>query len=429
MNNAHPDRVDLLAPFGGFDADWYLAQYPDVARMGMDAKAHFLWVGHRIGRGFNANWPSLEPLPELAVALSRKPVVSYCIPVMDRLGDLQMTLADNLAEHRAMADSVEFVVAVFEDEPDTETWLRDMFADDLASGFLRLICLPRLPIWHFGRAKNVFRGRIAGRFYSSLDGDNFVSRAETRQLLELLQVQGEGFVFHHFSGHWGDGSSGRVSLPARIYEEVGYDEHLLPRQFDEVDLILSALAAHPRLALAQYATQEGVLQADSVRGYLRGLAREITVTRYPEPRRRAPVNPKSDGYAADDPALAAMQAVNEALSFLKNAPGAARRAEWVGRLRRGAEDWVALSDADTLRRTLFGAADVPALDAVEIACLLPGGSAALNAAHPKYIIDSRSSPLPEGPTDEGDYVLHPLVGDALVADVLWRAALTKISAP
>lgn len=428
MNNTHPDRVDLLAPFGGFDADWYLAQYPDVAIMGMDAKVHFLWVGHRIGRGFNAKWPSLGSLPELANALSRKPVVSYCIPVMDRLSDLQMTLADNLAEHRAMADSVEFVVAVFEDEQDTETWVRDMFADDLASGFLRLICLPRLPIWHFGRAKNVFRGRIAGQIYSSLDGDNFVSAAETRQLLDLLRRQGETLVFHHFSGHWGDGSSGRVSLPARVYEEVGYDEHLLPRQFDEVDLILSALVAHPQLVLAQYATQESVLQADSVRGYLRSLAREITVTRHPEPSRRAPVNPKSDGYAGEDPALTAMQAMNEALSFLKNAPGATRRSEWVGRLRRGAEDWVKLSDAEVLRLAIFGAVDIPVLDAVEITCLLPGGSGALSDMHPKFIIDSRSSPMPAGSTSDGDFVLHPLVGDALVADVLWRAALTKISA-
>lgn len=176
MNNTHPDRVDLLTPFGGFDEEWYLARYSDVAIMGMDAKEHFLWVGHRIGRGFNANWPSLGSLRELADALSREPVVSYCIPVMDRLSDLQMTLADNLAEHRAMADSVEFVVAVFEDEQVTETWVRDMFADDLASGFLRLICLPRLPIWHFGRAKNVFRGRIAGQIYSSLDGGQFCER-------------------------------------------------------------------------------------------------------------------------------------------------------------------------------------------------------------------------------------------------------------
>ena len=418
MNNTHPDRVDLLTPFGGFDEEWYLARYSDVAIMGMDAKEHFLWVGHRIGRGFNANWPSLGSLRELADALSREPVVSYCIPVMDRLSDLQMTLADNLAEHRAMADSVEFVVAVFEDEQVTETWVRDMFADDLASGFLRLICLPRLPIWHFGRAKNVFRGRIAGQIYSSLDGGQFCERGRDAATLDLLRRQGESFVFHHFSGHWGDGSSGRVSLPARVYDEVGYDEHLLPRQFDEVDLILSALAAHPQLVLAQYATQESVLQADSVRGYLRCLAREITVTRHPEPSRRAPFNPKSDGYAGEDPALAAMQAMNEALSFLKNAPGATRRSEWVGRLRRGAEDWVKLSNAEALRLTLFGAVNVPVLDAVEVTCLLPGGSGRLSGAHPKFIIDSRSSPMPEGPTSDGDFVLHPLVGNALVADVL-----------
>lgn len=37
--------------FGGvFDADWYLATYPDVARRGMDPQTHYLTVGGREGR-------------------------------------------------------------------------------------------------------------------------------------------------------------------------------------------------------------------------------------------------------------------------------------------------------------------------------------------------------------------------------------------
>lgn len=37
-----------------FDAGWYRARYPDVARLeadlGLAPLAHFLWIGHRMGR-------------------------------------------------------------------------------------------------------------------------------------------------------------------------------------------------------------------------------------------------------------------------------------------------------------------------------------------------------------------------------------------
>lgn len=33
-----------------FDADWYIARYPDAALMDRDPLEHFLWLGHRLGR-------------------------------------------------------------------------------------------------------------------------------------------------------------------------------------------------------------------------------------------------------------------------------------------------------------------------------------------------------------------------------------------
>ncbi|MCJ2184181.1 glycosyltransferase family 4 protein [Novosphingobium sp. 1949] len=33
-----------------FDADWYRARYPDVARLAMDARTHYAWLGRRLGR-------------------------------------------------------------------------------------------------------------------------------------------------------------------------------------------------------------------------------------------------------------------------------------------------------------------------------------------------------------------------------------------
>jgi hypothetical protein len=39
-----------LRASGQFDPSWYLAEYPDVARTGLDPAVHFLWIGKRLGR-------------------------------------------------------------------------------------------------------------------------------------------------------------------------------------------------------------------------------------------------------------------------------------------------------------------------------------------------------------------------------------------
>ena len=35
---------------GGFDAAWYLAEYPDVGLTGFEPLAHYLWIGRKLGR-------------------------------------------------------------------------------------------------------------------------------------------------------------------------------------------------------------------------------------------------------------------------------------------------------------------------------------------------------------------------------------------
>ena len=102
--------------------------------------------------------------------------------------------------------------------------------------------------------KNCFTNRARGRVYSSLDADNFVTIKESLQILDALKDYPEGFIFHHFSGTWGDGSSGRVSMTMPLYQRVGYDPRMLPRQFDEIDMILSSMIAAPRVPLLRYDT-------------------------------------------------------------------------------------------------------------------------------------------------------------------------------
>jgi hypothetical protein len=49
-------EVDELRASGLFDPDWYLAQYPDVAILGMDPVEHYVWLGARLDRNPSPNF-------------------------------------------------------------------------------------------------------------------------------------------------------------------------------------------------------------------------------------------------------------------------------------------------------------------------------------------------------------------------------------
>lgn len=45
-----PEDIAALRASGTFDEAWYLREYPDVAKAGIDAAEHYLWLGRRLGR-------------------------------------------------------------------------------------------------------------------------------------------------------------------------------------------------------------------------------------------------------------------------------------------------------------------------------------------------------------------------------------------
>lgn len=56
----------------GFDAEWYLKRYPDVAMLGMDPLEHYRWIGARLGRKINSQAKGGACLP--ASELPARPV-------------------------------------------------------------------------------------------------------------------------------------------------------------------------------------------------------------------------------------------------------------------------------------------------------------------------------------------------------------------
>lgn len=50
--------VAMFRDSGAFDEQWYVSEYPDVARTGIDPARHYLWVGRRIGRRPRGDTPA-----------------------------------------------------------------------------------------------------------------------------------------------------------------------------------------------------------------------------------------------------------------------------------------------------------------------------------------------------------------------------------
>ncbi|MTH78356.1 hypothetical protein [Paracoccus aestuariivivens] len=184
-------------------------------------------------------------------------------------------------------------------------------------------------------------------------------------MLDIFDAEGASFIFHHFSGTWGDGSSGRVTMPAWSYRRVGYDERFLPRQFDEVDAILSGLAKYPGLTLYHYETAEMVLDTDNIGAFLRGAKLVPRTQMLPMPVRRAAANPKPENYVIDSPAVSTMQSINEAMCFLKNLDQPAERERWQQRLKQDTERIVAMTDHRSLFELTFGSGAWDRLDGLE----------------------------------------------------------------
>lgn len=493
------DQLALLAGPGGVDPDWYRARYPDVAMLGMDPALHYLRYGAPMGRrpnpGFDTRFYAashadvapadpmggLTPLvhyltqgaadgrpasPEaLRAALDAvaaraaadwplppavqgrpDPVISYCIPVMNRPDDIKGTLAFNLAQVRGLERSVEFILLFYDQDQETHDWVRAQFGPELASGLLRLEFSDALDTWHFGRAKNGFRGLMRGQIYSSLDGDNFVTRAETEQLLDVWHEYGDHFVFHHFSGNWGDGTSGRVSLPAAIYRTVGYADRFLPRQYDEIDLILSALRQWPAMPFLCHDAERNALSLSKRTRDFRAAARiGNRIVAMPQPARHAPLNPKGEGYTAEDPLLKAMSDFNQFTCYMTNARDEDHRAAMLAAVVAARHRVIDAMDPGRILPVLFETATQPdplppaEPGTVSLFACVKNDDAFLPALVAHYrargvgrfliVDDGSDTPVRDLLPDADVRVFRPKVGSFLTAKGMWLEGLMKAHLP
>jgi len=267
-----------------------------------------------------------------SLAGADRPLVAYCVPVMDRMDDLESTLPHNLEAIRPFAPQAQLVVGCFDSDTRVRDWIEKQHGDDLAEGLLVFRALGNLERWHCAKAKNALGVGLRARYYASLDADNYLSVEDVGCLLALLARSRGPCIVHHFSGRWRDGTSGRLCFPAR--ESGPYLQELLPRQFDEFSAILTLLSQIPDVQIVSRCGVNVLATSPTLRDYLRrnGITpdtRQMELGTVPPPR-----NPALRHSPRINARLRHLQRLNALYSLWRLSPKPeAKRHYWPGLLR------------------------------------------------------------------------------------------------
>jgi hypothetical protein len=191
---------------GAFEPNWYLRNYPDVARLGMDPWAHYLTYGQAMGRlPAPAGEPSAPdttetvpaPLPPLAEDFASASLAAYSGPV-DLPPDTALPLVSVIMTAHNSAETIEHAVLslINQSWPNLEIVVCDDRSTDATWGILRdmrrrspsLLRIIRLEV-NSGTyiAKNVAIAQARGEIILFQDSDDYSHPDRVKvQVLPLL---------------------------------------------------------------------------------------------------------------------------------------------------------------------------------------------------------------------------------------------------
>lgn len=247
--------------------------------------------------------------------------LSFCIPILNRLSDLKKTLKKNLEDNIDHANIIEFIVICFDNDNKCEDWIKTNFQEELRTNYLRFYKAHNLEEWHFGKAKNQFKKLMQGKIYASLDGDNFTGKNAGIEIINIFRENNYRCLLHQFRGEWGDGTCGRVALSKQDYIDIGYDESFLPRQWDDLDIILTTLSQKNDLTYISYKNNAIHKKSKSFRDFI--LENNISINSIELNnsnlmQQNSAVNNKNSNYLNEDIKLKHFQYFNSYSSFFKN---------------------------------------------------------------------------------------------------------------
>lgn len=286
--------------------------------------------------------------------------VSFCIPVMNRLDDIKVTLEKNLLDNIEDKEIVEFIVVSFDKDLSTSSWIRANFKEYIDIGYLKVFDSDILESWHFGKAKNVFKELLSGNIYSSLDADNFTGHRCGKFIFDIFKQNNYQCIIHHFRGNWGDGTCGRVTVPRKDYCDIGYDDKFLPRQWDELDLILSVMLKNKGYKFYHYKNCSILDKSVPMKRFLTNAGvnlqtLEISNEFVPplSSKIQYAIGTNDDNYVSNNKTLSLSSKFNHLLSFVKNSTDHGLSSLYLRELKDVQNQLLTLVDLQWLESVVF----------------------------------------------------------------------------
>lgn len=194
------DDIRLVLESGLFDADWYREQYPDVAKLGMDAVEHYLWLGWRLGRDPGPNFSTQDYLDKNSNVASSgvNPLLHHIRHGRSRISLLAKRSPEQVANNESVGFSVimptknrryciqkavdslisqthrNFELIIVDDgsTDDTEEFIRRAYAKDIRGG--RIVYIRLEQSQGVCSARNIGLSIAQKKWISYLDSDNTV---------------------------------------------------------------------------------------------------------------------------------------------------------------------------------------------------------------------------------------------------------------
>jgi hypothetical protein len=363
-------------------------------------------------------------------------MVSYCIPIMNRIDDIKSSLLWNLSIAKKF-NNVEIIIHCFDDNNEAKDWVYKTFKSEIKSGLLIFRSKQPLKDWHFSIAKNSFKNEINGNFYSSLDGDNYITEAEVSNTLSVIEEFNEKCFMHHWSGQWGDGSSGRITIPRSLYERFGYIDSIFPRQFDEIGLLL-ACAKQNDMNFITGSDKNFIKVSNLCQEFVEKNKLEIDIHKRSIASSKAPENPKDDGYINSDNKLKFYHDFNSLFTLYKLSSTSSASNYYLDMLK-GKQENIAHDDVvNRLFEYVFNGTmpNLAASSELTVYSVIKDDGAFLQSWYEHYkkcgvkrfilIDDGSKTPLGDKLNYDDVYVFTPKLGDFKSSKIFWLSTIIKV---
>jgi hypothetical protein len=207
------------------------------------------------------------------MAESRRPLITYVSPLLNRHSQLDGTFRQNIRVIEAFNGTVEWVILNMRSRatPDNKEWvasdtlIRTEGAVAISRGWLTYVTAT-VDSYHQSICRNVASRSVHGEFMIGLDIDNIISIVDTHRLISMGLEKLNGILYHGWDGVWGNGTAGMIGVTRKRFEEIGgYNEEFLPYGYEEFDLMNRLLAKYPELEYTRFGKRTVIQNTDEER--------------------------------------------------------------------------------------------------------------------------------------------------------------------